>query len=301
MTFKVVILGTASAMPTKERNLASAAIRYDGQVDLLDCPEGTQQQLMRSSLSLMKIKNILITHWHLDHWHGIYGLIATMMLQERKTPLTIYGPPPKYAETKQFLEIIRRKNTGFPLELKEITKAGKLYSEKEITVSAVKLNHSIPAYGYVFTETKPPKFSRKKALALGVEEGPAFGKLQKGKTITVKGKKIKPEQVYIGGPKVKKVAYFTDSTPYQPAFNKIHDADLLIHETTFIQADHERAKETKHSTAEKVAKMAKLAKVKYLVGTHFSARYKDLKHLEQELLKFHRKSSIAKEFDEYDV
>ncbi|MBR9706841.1 MAG: ribonuclease Z, partial [Candidatus Diapherotrites archaeon] len=108
-------------------------------------------------------------------------------------------------------------------------------------------------------------------------------------------------QVLIGGPKIKKVAYFTDTEPYQPAFNKIHDADLLIHETTFVEEEHERAKETQHSTAGKVALMAKQAKVKQLVGTHFSARYKDLKHLEQELLSKHRKSSIAKEFDEYNI
>ncbi|MBR9707660.1 MAG: MBL fold metallo-hydrolase, partial [Candidatus Diapherotrites archaeon] len=139
MTFKLIILGTSSSMPTKKRNLTGAAIRYEGNVDLLDCPEGTQKQLMNSSLSAMKVQHILITHWHLDHFLGIYGLLATMVLQDKTTPLTIYGPKVTDNETKKFVDIIKNKKAPFPLEFKEVTKQGKLYSEKNITVETVKL------------------------------------------------------------------------------------------------------------------------------------------------------------------
>jgi len=215
MTFKLMILGTASSMPMKNRNLSSAALRYHGEIALLDCAEGTQQQLMRSKFSLMRVNNILITHWHLDHFMGIYGLLATMVMQNRSVPLTIYGPKATEPGPKKFIDIIKKTKTNFPLQFKEITKQGKLYKFKDITVEAVKLKHSVPSFGYVFTQIKPPKFNRNKAVKLGVPEGPMFAKLQAGRSVKLKsGKTVKPSQVLIGGEQKKQVAYYVDSIPF---------------------------------------------------------------------------------------
>ena len=90
--FELTVLGTSSAMPTPERSLSCMAVRKDGETFLLDCGEGSQRQMMRFGVSYMKIRAIFITHLHMDHFLGVFGLLETLRLNGRKEKLTIYAP-----------------------------------------------------------------------------------------------------------------------------------------------------------------------------------------------------------------
>src|SRR5213596_3036128 len=84
--------GTAGSVPTPRRGLPALLLRAGGDRILFDCGEGTQQQLLRS-VGLPELDAIFLTHYHLDHWLGIIGVLKTFDLRGRERPLTVYGPP----------------------------------------------------------------------------------------------------------------------------------------------------------------------------------------------------------------
>ncbi|MBN1160093.1 MAG: ribonuclease Z [Candidatus Diapherotrites archaeon] len=297
---RIVFLGTAASLPSKNRGLACLGVRFLGEVVLFDCPEGTQQAMMKAKLSYGKISNIFISHWHEDHFLGLLGLIQTQSLNERTEPLHIWGPKMDTKYLKLFKKIITGKKQTYPIEIHEV-KVGKLYEKGEFTVSAVKLKHTVPSFGYILIEKLPSKFNKKKAIKLGVPEGPMFKQLQSGKAVKVKGKTIKPEQVLKEIGREKKLCYFVDTIPLEENIKHIKDADILIHEVTFSELEEERAKEMLHSTGKGVAKLAKKANVKRLIGTHISARFKDTKELVKEMSSVFPNSHIAKDLEEVQL
>ena len=111
---RIVFLGTGGSFPTKERNVGAVALQIGGDVFLFDCGEGTQRQLLYTSLSFMKIKRIYISHLHGDHFFGLPGLVQTMGLNQRKEPLVILGP----TGSKDHFEGLM--NTGFGFNPYEI-------------------------------------------------------------------------------------------------------------------------------------------------------------------------------------
>src|SRR5436189_5447041 len=89
---RIVLLGTSSAVPTLTRGLSATALVREGDVFLFDCGEGTQLQLMRSSVKRSRIHSIFIGHLHGDHLYGIAGLLSTLHLDGREAPLNVFGP-----------------------------------------------------------------------------------------------------------------------------------------------------------------------------------------------------------------
>src|ERR1700754_2141849 len=92
MDLSLFFAGTAGSVPTPRRGLPALLLRAGGERILLDCGEGTQQQLLRS-VGLPELDAIFITHYHLDHWLGIVGMLKTFDLRAREVPLAVYGPP----------------------------------------------------------------------------------------------------------------------------------------------------------------------------------------------------------------
>src|SRR6185295_15631439 len=89
---KIVLLGTSSAVPTLTRGLSATAVIREGDIFLFDCGEGTQLQIMRAGIKRSRIHSIFIGHLHGDHLYGIAGLISTLHLYGRETPLNVFGP-----------------------------------------------------------------------------------------------------------------------------------------------------------------------------------------------------------------
>ncbi len=299
---KLFVLGTSASTPSKERNLSSILLNFDGLNYLFDCPEGTQRQLMKAKLSYMKIHSIFLSHLHGDHILGLPGLIATMSMHQRDYPLYVFGPKGIKETIKKSMELSLLK-VNFEIKTVEL-KAGKILEEENFFIEAFKLKHDIPCFGFVFKEKDSlGKFSRETALKLKIPEGPLWSALQKGKKVKVGKKTFYPKDVLDESKKKtgKKISFVFDTLANNSYISKVKESDVLFHESTFIEKMKERAKETMHSTAKDAGKIAEKAKVKKLVLFHFSPRHKETEKFEIETREFFGNVIAAKDLDEIEV
>lgn len=264
--FEVTFLGTSAAVPTIQRNLSAIAVRRNGDIFLLDSAEGTQRQMMRFGLSYMKVKTIFISHLHLDHFLGVFGLVETMRLNGRKEKLSIYGPRGSKATfgKKDFVEIVE-------IDDKWTCDFG------EFTASSFKTEHEHDSIGFVFEEKGKRRFHEDKAKGLGLK-GPLFTKIMNEGKLKIGSKTVKLSDVTYEQPG-KKLVYTSDTMPCAATAKAAKGADLIIHESTFAEDKKDEAKEAKHSTAAGAATIAAKAGAKMLALTHISGRYRDTKPL----------------------
>jgi len=293
---KVTFLGTSGSVPQKTKNFASAVITLAGSNLLFDCPEGNQRQLMNSNVSLMKIKNVFISHMHADHFLGLFGWIATMTLNSRIDKLTIFSPKGGKTKIEKIMkEVIK---PSFEIKYKEI-KTGIILKEENFIVSAFPLKHEISCYGFVFRENdKDGEFDRKKAQKLGIPPGPMYSQLVSGKKVKIKGKTFSKKDVmnYKKSRMGRKILFVSDTRPINETAKKAKDANLLIHESSFLEEHKQNAIDSFHSTVTEACEIAKKAKVKQLALFHFSARLDDDKKIIAEAKKTFKNSIIAKDF-----
>jgi ribonuclease Z len=268
----VTFLGTGAATPTIDRNVASLSVRREGEVILFDCGEGTQRQMMRYGVGF-SFTEVFFTHYHADHMLGITGLLRTMGLQDRTAPVTLYGPrgAGRVLNAAVNLGIERNK---FPVEVVEV-RAGDRLSRGEYDIVVFQTEHRADTVGYALAEhVRLGRFNPDRALELGVPEGPLWGRLHKGETVTLDdGRTVTPSDL-VGQPRRGRTLVYTgDTRPSLQVMEAARGADLLVHEATFGGGEAERAKETGHSTASEAARVAVDAGVRRLVLTHISPRY----------------------------
>lgn len=270
---RVTFLGTSSARPTVSRNTSGLAVQRGSDLFLFDCGEGTQRQMMRYAVGF-NVKAIFITHMHADHYLGVVGLLRTMSLQGREADLAIFCPPggDRLLAKAIGLEL---EELVFPFRISPIAPGG-ASRFGGYQVAAFEAKHPGRANGYVLREdARPGRFHPDRARALGVPEGPLFGRLQRGEAVRVEGRKVDPEDV-MGPPRPGRVlVYSGDTEPSEDTARAAAGCDLLIHEATFAEEDAERAARTGHSTARQAGEIARRAGVARLVLTHFSARYSE--------------------------
>ncbi len=296
---ELIFLGTSSAIPSKHRNHASIAIKAFGEILLFDCGEGTQRQMANIKLSPMKIKNIFISHLHGDHILGLPGIIQSMGFRGRTEPLNLYGPPG--------LENIRKSimNFGyfaldFDIIIHELEE-GKVTDSEDYQIECAKTQHNVPNMSYSLIEKKKPKFLKDKAIELGIQPGPDFGKLHDGIEVKIEDKIIKPEQVLGKYRKGIKITYSGDTRPCDALVDLAKDSDILIHESTFGDEDQSKAVENWHSTAKEAAQIAKKAGVKKLILTHISTRYRKSDDLKKAAQKEFENTVVARDFMTLEV
>ncbi len=233
---------------------------------------------------------------HGDHFFGLLGLLSTFKLNNRTAQLNIFVPKneKKQLETLIKLTIYDAYPSEYKINIIEAEK-GLAFEDKEIKVEVISLDHTTRTNGYIFkVKDKVGKFNKAKALKLNIPEGPLFSDLQKGKTIKLKGKTIKPEMVMdykfkkIG----KRIAYLADTAILKVIPKELLYTDILIHECTFFEEDREKAKAVKHSVAEDIPAFAKKAKVKQLFLIHISSKYNDLEKREKDLQKKAKSTGI---------
>jgi len=266
MDLSLFFAGTAGSVPTARRGLPAILLRAGGERILFDCGEGTQQQLLRSA-GLPELDAIFITHFHLDHWLGLVGMLKTFDLRARERPLAIHGPPGLKSLFSTLRPVMGR--TGYPLSLVELEP----YEEVRFdgySIGSFPVRHRVEAYGYAFVEDdRPGRFDADAARALGVSEGPDFGRLQRGETVG----DVRPEQVVGEDRPGRRIVYSGDTAPCQAIEVLARDADVLVHEATFLSDERARARDTGHSTAAQAAEIARDAGVRLLALCHLSTRY----------------------------
>lgn len=296
---EITFLGTSSAVHSYERNHPSIILKAFGEVMMFDCGEGTQRQLIYAKISPMKISKIFLTHYHGDHILGLPGLLQSMNFRGREKKLTIYGPRGLNA-LKDAIFSLGYCKIEFPIEFVEID-SGIVEQTDEYFITSQNVNHFVPCLAYSIEELKKPRFLREKAIELGVPVGPDFGRLHNGEEVEINGKIIKPEQV-LGPPrKGMKISYSGDTTPCEEMIELAKDSDLLIHESTYIKEDNDKAEENYHSTSADAALIAKKSNSKRLILTHISTRYQDTNQLLKEALEIFENAEIAKDLKKIEL
>jgi ribonuclease Z len=275
-TLQVYFLGTAGALPTTQRNPPCIMIRRGSDTLLFDCGEGAQQQMMRARCGFT-VNAIFVTHWHADHFLGIFGLVQTLSFNGRTEPLAIYGPEWVH-EFVNILKTVARFNLKFPLESVELAH-GSWVRFEGYTISAFAVSHGLPSLGYVLEEDpRPGRFNREQAIALGVPPGPLFGRLQRGETIRIgtgtECRDVQPGQVMGQGRPGRKIVYTGDTRAVHDRIRDIaRDADLLIHDATYDESEAGRGAEFYHATARQAGEAASALNAGTLVLIHTSSRY----------------------------
>jgi ribonuclease Z len=278
MDLEVTFLGTGASAPSARRSTAAVLVARGGERLLFDCGEGTQRQ-MQKSLGLTQVDEIYLTHFHADHMLGLPGLLKTYDLTDREAPLRVFGPP----GLKELFTVLRPLigRLRYPLELGEL-KAGERVDHDEYAVESFEAAHNVRAFGWALVEDeRPGRFDPQVAKDLGVREGPDFARLQRGEEVEGSKGTVKPDQV-MGETRLGRIVVITgDTAPSPRTVAAAADADLLIHDSSFMEEDVQRAAETGHSTVGQAAAVAMEAHVKMLALVHISARYHVGKVLEE--------------------
>jgi ribonuclease Z len=292
---KLTFLGTAAMKPHKDRNTSAVLLTYKGENILIDCGEGTQRQFFKAKISPAKITRILISHWHGDHILGLPGLLQTLSRSDYKKTLKIYGPEGTKKFISRIMSLFMANTHKINYEVTEIKKKGIFIKEKDFQILAETLPHTSHCLGYSFRETPKRKINLEYIKKFGLKKDPILGKLQKGKTITYKGKKITPEKgtTLIEGHKVTIIL----DTGYTKKISKFaENSKVLVLESTFLDRDKDKAKQYQHLTAKQAATIAKESNSKQLILTHISERYRERKQIIAEAKKIFKNSKLAEDF-----
>lgn len=298
---RIVFLGTSAGAPTRTRNVACVGVVLDGRALLFDCGEGTQQQLLRGPIRLGALEGIFLTHLHGDHLYGLPGLIATLGMYGRITPLDVYGP----SGTIAYFDAVRRTsyfNPAFDVTVRDVGE-GLVCRGPDYRVEAAPLEHSVECLGYALIEDdRPGTFDLARARALEIPEGPLFGRLQRGEDITLPdGRTIHPNDVLGPTRPGRRIVYCTDTRPCDAAVTLGAHADVLIHESTYADDMATEAVDRYHATAREAAGIAARANARHLILTHISGRYRDTTKLLAEARSVFPSTTIASDFAEHEV
>ena len=295
MRFEVTILGSSSATPVFNRNPTAQLLNCNEKYYLIDCGEGTQQQLIKYNLKAARIDYIFISHLHGDHYFGLIGLLSSLHLNGRIKPMQIFGPEAlleilevqfKYSDT-----VLR-----YPIEFFAIdpTQPAQIFENAELTVETIILNHRIPTTGFIFKQKqRQRKLIKEKADLIPMAY---YTALKKGMDIeTPSGEMLLSEDYTTPAEPPRCYAYCSDTLYDERYFSSIKDCDTLYHEATFLHELLDRAKETHHTTALQAAEVAKINNASKLLIGHFSSRYKTLQMLLEEAQTVFENTELALE------
>ena len=299
--FGVTILGNNSALPAYDRHPTAQLVTLNEQLFLIDCGEGTQMQISRYRIRHSKIGHIFISHLHGDHYFGLIGLITSMGLLGREHPLNLYGP----AQLIEIIELqLKVANTTLPFSLlfHPLEKEGLILDHPKYSVACFETRHRIPCWGFMITEKRNPrKIIREKVIEFGVPAA-FYDQLKLGLDyISKTGETISNELVTLANIPDSSYAYCADTKYTESIAEKVMNANLLYHETTYLKELEERAITRFHSTTIQAANFAIKANAKKLLIGHFSSKYEKLDDFLQETKSVFNNTDLAIEGVSYRI
>lgn len=301
-------LGTGAGAPARYRNVTSIALRLLEELNeiwLFDAGEGTQQQMLRSTIRPRKISKIFITHLHGDHIFGLPGLLSSRSFQGGQEQLDIYGPVgiKRYVETSLR---VSQTHLTYPLRFHELKpEGGLIFDQDKFKVEALPLDHRILSFGYRVTEANHEgELQVDKLQALQVPAGPIYGQLKRGEDVTLAdGRTIFAHDV-VGTPKKGRVVTILGDTRKTPTIDQlIQDADVVVHESTYGKGEGKLARAYHHSTNIQAAEAAQRNQVGRLLLTHISARYpgRQANELAYTAQPVFANTRVVQDFDVYEI
>jgi len=296
---ELVVLGTASQAPTRQRNHNGYLLRWDGEGLLFDPGEGTQRQMTHAGVAAADITRILVTHFHGDHCLGLPGVVQRLSLDQVTHPVTVHYP----ASGQAYVDRLRRASIFHDTtDLREAPVGGEgPIAETPVgRLEARRLDHAVDTFGYRLVEP-PARRMLPAALAEAGVRGPEVGRLQRDGVVTVDGRTVAVEQVS----EVRQgqvFAFVMDTRLCDGVYALAEGADLLVIEATYLDADATFAADYGHLTAAQAARVAAESGVHAVVLTHFSQRYGDLAPFAEEAARhFDGEIHVAADLDRVPV
>ena len=302
---KITILGTSSAVPLPNRNLSGTLLHYENEYVLFDCGEGTQFHLKKLAIHTGRIRVICITHLHGDHVFGLLGLLSGLYFGDESTVLTLIGP----RGLKSILDVSLQNQQFYInykyeiIELDFIENPKKIFETERYEIRTVSLDHRIPAFGYRFQEKdRAGSVNLEKVEKHGIEIGPKLKELKKGNSVqAADGHWVLPEEILDPQKIGKSYCYLTDTRYCERTIKLAEHANLIMHESTYLDEMKEKAIQTGHSTSLDAGTIAKNANVDKLILFHFSSRYVRLKPLLDEAKSVFGNTILGKDLETYEI
>lgn len=267
---EVVMLGTASQVPTRYRNHNGYLLRWDRHGILFDPGEGTQRQMIFAGVSATAITQICITHFHGDHCLGLAGITQRISLDGVPHQIPVHFPASgrRFYDRLRHASIFRDEADMLPCPISD---DGQLHSTDGLTLSCAQLDHGVDTFGYRLDEPDGRRMLPNALAAVGLR-GPAVGVLQREGTVEHDGRTVSIQEVSEPRPG-QSFALVMDTRPCAGALELARGVDMLVCEATYLSEHEREAHDHQHMTARQAAELARDAGARSLVLTHFSQRY----------------------------
>lgn len=276
--FDVHILGCGSALPTLRHQPSAQIINVREKLFMVDCGEGAQLQLRRSRQKFSRLNHIFISHLHGDHVFGLIGLLSTLSLAGRTTPMHIYAHARLEKLMRPWIDYFCKGN-GYEIIFHALPTSQEpqvIYEDRSLTVSTLPLRHRVPVCGFLFKEKPLLPHIRRDMIDYLQIPFYAINSIKQGEGWTTEeGVFYTHEQLVQPAEPPRSYAYCSDTCYVPDLAEWVEGIDVLYHEATFGQDNVARAAETLHSTARDAARVALEAHVKRLIIGHYSSRYDD--------------------------